>query len=264
MIISDRVDTAIADNPDKAFRIGIMGGTFDPIHFGHLICAEQAREQFALDYVVFMPTGNPAFKAEHRVTPAEDRFNMAVIATRKNPHFDVSRVEVEREGVTYTYDTLLYFKKKLPEHIELFFITGADAITNLLKWKNPDQIVQLAHFVAATRPGYDYSELREYVANSFGFADKVSFFEVPGLAISSTDLRERIVCGKSITYLTPVSVADYIRTHRLYLDDEAVANSAGGFSGSVACGIDGSNSPSHQEETGFKGNVTCGIDGSNS
>ena len=218
MLISPRVDEALLEDPGRSLRIGIMGGTFDPIHFGHLICAEQAREQFSLDYVVFMPTGNPVFKVGRKVSPAEDRFNMAVIATRKNPQFDVSRIEVEREGVTYTYDTLVELRSRLPESSELFFITGADAIMSLLRWKNVDQMMKLANFVAATRPGYDYTELRESIAEDNTLVGNVSFFEVPGLAISSTDLRERIAAGKSITYMTPVTVANYIRTHRLYID----------------------------------------------
>ncbi len=221
MLISPRLDEALAEGPSHRLRIGIMGGTFDPIHFGHLICAEQAREQFDLDYVVFMPTGNPVFKVERKVSPAEDRYNMVVIATRKHPQFDVSRMEVEREGVTYTCDTLSDLRELLPEGTELFFITGADAITSVLTWKNADQMVRLARFVAATRPGYDYTELMEHVDESEDLADHLSFFEVPGLAISSTDLRERIAAGKSITYMTPVTVASYIKMHRLYLDDDA-------------------------------------------
>lgn len=218
MLISPRIDREIETNP-RPMRLGIMGGTFDPIHFGHLICAEQAREQFDLDYVVFMPTGNPVFKLDRHVSDAEDRYNMVVIATRKNPMFDVSRMEIDRGGITYTSDTLQEMEQKVPKGTELFFITGADAIISVLKWKNSDLIIKLAHFVAATRPGYDYSELQEKVENSPEMRGRVSFFEVPGLAISSTDLRERVRAGKSITYMTPVSVASYIKSHRLYIDD---------------------------------------------
>lgn len=193
-----------------------MGGTFDPIHNGHLICAEQAREQFDLDYVVFMPTGNPAFKQSSDVSPAEDRFHMVRIAIRKNVYFDVSRLEVDREGVTYTVDTLRELRRLLPMETELFFITGADAILSVLKWRDVEEAVSLASFVAATRPGYDYSALREEIADNPNFANRISFFEVPGLAISSTDLRARVRAGKSITYMTPVPVASYISSQRLY------------------------------------------------
>ncbi|MGI6216653.1 MAG: nicotinate-nucleotide adenylyltransferase, partial [Coriobacteriales bacterium] len=216
MLISPRVDQVMKAS-QKSMRLGIMGGTFDPIHFGHLICAEQAREQFGLDYVVFMPTGNPAFKVGRKVSSAEDRYNMVVIATRKNPKFDVSRMEVDREGVTYTYDTLREFNEKTPPGTEIYFITGADAIISVLKWKNAREMLQMAHFIAATRPGYDYSDVREEIESDPEMASRVSFFEVPGLAISSTDLRRRVSEGKSITYLTPVSVAKYIRSHRLYV-----------------------------------------------
>ncbi len=219
MLISPRVDETIAADPKRKLRLGIMGGTFDPIHFGHLICAEQAREQFDLDYVVFMPTGSPAFKADTKVSAAEHRYNMVVLATRKNTKFDVSRLEIEREGVTYTYDTLRYLRDSLTDDTELFFITGADAIISVLKWKNAEKMVELAHFVAATRPGYDYSELMESVDENADLSGKVSFFDVPGLAISSTDLRERISEGKSITYMTPISVSDYIHSHSLYTNE---------------------------------------------
>lgn len=193
-----------------------MGGTFDPIHFGHLICAEQAREQFNLDQVVFIPTGNPVFKMDKKVSSAEDRFQMTTIATRKNPTFDVSRIEIDREGATYTVDTLRMLREFVPEGTELFFITGADAIISVLKWKDAEQAIQMAHFVAATRPGYDYSHLHDSIKENGELPASVSFFEVPGLAISSTDLRQRVSEGKSITYMTPFSVQSYIEEHGLY------------------------------------------------
>ena len=215
MKISPMVDKAIASS-DKPLRIGIMGGTFDPIHFGHLICAEQAREQFELDYVVFMPTGNPVFKMDRKVSDAEHRFNMTVAATRRNPHFDVSRMEIDREGATYTYDTLLAIRELTPPGTGLFFITGADAIGSVLKWRNAEETLSLAHFVAATRPGYDISHLHDSIDSNGELPSSISFFEVPGLAISSTDLRRRVSEGKSIAYMTQLSVADYIKAHGLY------------------------------------------------
>ncbi len=218
MIVSPLIDHALASNPGRELRIGIMGGTFDPIHYGHLICAEQAREQFELDFVVFMPTGNPAFKQKCDVTCANDRYEMVKLAIRKNDDFDVSRLEVDREGVTYTYETLRELRELLPESAKLFFITGADAILSVLKWRNSAESMRLAHFVAATRPGYDYTALREELESNEEMAHGVSFFEVPGLAISSTDMRKRVREGKSISYMTPFSVERYIAKHGLYAD----------------------------------------------
>ena len=215
--ISPRVDILL-ETSSRPLRIGIMGGTFDPIHFGHLICAEQAREQFELDYVVFMPTGNPVFKMDRKVSSAEDRYQMTLIATRKNLNFEVSRIEIDREGATYTVDTLRMLRESVPEGTELFFITGADAIISVLKWKDADEAIRMAHFVAATRPGYDYSHLHDSIVENGELPDSVSFFEVPGLAISSTDLRRRVSEGKSITYMTPFSVQSYIEEHGLYKD----------------------------------------------
>jgi len=220
MKISPMVDAAI-ERGDGPMRLGIMGGTFDPIHFGHLICAEQAREQFGLDHVVFMPTGNPVFKQDRHVSDAEDRYQMAVLATRNNPYFDVSRMEIDREGKTYTYDTLLALRELAPQGTEFFFITGADAIGSVLKWKNADEMLELAHFVAATRPGYDLSHLRDSILENGELPDSVTFFEVPGLAISSTDLRRRVSEGRSIAYMTQLSVANYIREHGLYAPVES-------------------------------------------
>ncbi|HEY7280659.1 MAG TPA: nicotinate-nucleotide adenylyltransferase, partial [Actinomycetota bacterium] len=133
-----------------------MGGTFDPIHHGHLMAAEEARWQFELDEVVFVPTGQPWMKSERRVSPPEDRYLMVVIATSANPRFMVSRLEIERDGPTYTVDTLLAISAERGD-VDLFFITGADAMLEILQWKDPEGALDLAHFIAATRPGYDLS-----------------------------------------------------------------------------------------------------------
>ena len=218
MIVSPRIDQALAQDPNRELRIGIMGGTFDPIHYGHLICAEQAREQFELDCVLFMPTGIPAFKQTCKVTSPLDRYEMVKLAICNHESFDVSRLEVDRDGVTYTYETLHELIRLLPDSAKLFFITGADAILSVLKWRNAAESMKLAHFVAATRPGYDYTELREEMASNSEIAHAVSFFEVPGLAISSTDMRQRVRDGKSIAYMTPFEVEGYIVSHGLYRD----------------------------------------------
>src|SRR2546429_3830964 len=136
-------------------RVGVMGGTFDPIHHGHLVTAEAALWQFGLDEVVFVPTGSPWMKEEREVTPAEDRYLMTVIATASNPFFAVSRIEVDRPGPTYTIDTLEQLRAEAKEAVELFFITGADAMLEIFHWKEPEDVLSRAHFIAATRPGYD-------------------------------------------------------------------------------------------------------------
>jgi nicotinate-nucleotide adenylyltransferase len=196
-------------------RLGIMGGTFDPIHFGHLVTAEEALVQFNLDRVLFMPTGNPAFKSGERVTSGEHRYLMTVIATASNADFDVSRMEVDRPGLTYTVDTLVALRDRHGPSTELFFITGADAVWDIVSWKDAEIVADLVTFIAATRPGYDLDEARrshESAATRF----RIEYVEVPALAISSTELRRRVAQKRPITYLAPESVVAYIEKHELY------------------------------------------------
>ena len=196
-------------------RLGIMGGTFDPIHFGHLVTAEEALVQFNLDRVLFMPTGNPAFKSGERVTSGEHRYLMTVIATASNADFDVSRMEVDRPGLTYTVDTLVALRDRYGPSTELFFITGADAVWDIVSWKDAELVADLVTFIAATRPGYDLDEARrshETAATRF----RIEYVEVPALAISSTELRRRVAEKRPITYLAPESVVAYIAKHELY------------------------------------------------
>lgn len=201
----------------KHIRMGIMGGTFDPIHIGHLACAEQAREAFALDAVIFIPTGIPAFKQDLRVTPGRVRLEMCRMAVASNPHFDVSTLEVAREGVTYTVDTLKVLRDYYPETVEFYFITGADAVCSILKWRGSAQLAQLARFIAVTRPGYTLSaEQREIIRKHGNFA--INYLETTELNVSSTDLRRRVAEGKSIRYLTMQNVYDYIEEQGLYRD----------------------------------------------
>ena len=218
--ISPRIDAAVASGA-KDLRIGVMGGTFDPIHYGHLIAAEQAREQFELDFVIFVPTGNPSFKQDKKVSAAEDRYEMARIATQDNKAFDVSRMEIDREGITYTYDTICELHEKLPGSTEVYFITGADAIVSLPQWYKAAELAEIAHFVACTRPGYDYTAFKEAQDADIGLQFEVEFFDVPALAISSTDLRERVSQGKSIAYMTPPQVIRFIAKRGLYTDGDA-------------------------------------------
>lgn len=191
-------------------KIGVMGGTFDPIHHGHLVAASEAAARLSLEEVVFVPTGRPAFKDDD-VTWAEHRYLMAVIATASNPRFTVSRVDVDRPGLTYTVDTLRELRAQRPD-ADLYFITGADAIEQILTWKDADQLWDIAHFVAVTRPGHT-------VTIDGIPAGAVTVLEVPALAISSTDCRERARAGEPVWYLVPDGVVQYIAKHRLYRGD---------------------------------------------
>jgi len=192
-----------------------MGGTFDPIHFGHLVTAEEALVQFNLDRVLFMPAGHPALKAKQQITPAEDRYLMTVIATAANPDFDVSRLEVDRPGLTYTIDTLRALHDEYGPAAELFFITGADAVWEIVGWKDAEEIAGLATYIAATRPGYDLEAARaSHEGKATAFC--IEYIEVPALAISSTDLRARVAARRAIRYLTPEAVGAYIEKRGLY------------------------------------------------
>ena len=200
---------------DRTYRHGIMGGTFDPIHNGHLVAAEQAFDDLGLDLVVFMPAGRPAFKQDQRVTSGEERFAMTLLATADNPHFVASRFEIDREGVTYTADTLRLLRELYPKNVEFYFITGADAITEIVSWRDAADIARLAHLVAATRPGYDLDRAWDAIAAS-GLDFDVTYLSVPALAISSSYLRERVEAGQSLRYLTPDQVTGYLHKHGLY------------------------------------------------
>lgn len=192
--------------PNRRPRIGIMGGTFDPIHHGHLVAASEVQVRFDLDEVIFVPTGKPEEKPA--VTSTEHRYLMTVIATASNPRFRVSRVDIDRPGVTYTVDTLADMRSVYPD-ADLFFISGADAIAQVLRWKDADRLWEMAHFVAVTRPGHelDVSGIPDGV---------VSVLEVPALAISSTDCRERVSKREPVWYLVPDGVVQYIAKHGLY------------------------------------------------
>jgi nicotinate-nucleotide adenylyltransferase len=190
-------------------RIGIMGGTFDPIHHGHLVAASEVASRFLLDEVVFVPTGQPWQKADYAVSAAEDRYLMTVIATASNPRFQVSRVDIDRGGPTYTVDTLRDLRSLYGPKVDLFFITGADALDKILSWKDAESIFELAHLVGVTRPGFVLSD--EHLP-----ADTVSLVQVPAMAISSTDCRRRVVEGQPIWYLVPDGVVQYIAKRNLY------------------------------------------------
>lgn len=190
-------------------RLGVMGGTFNPIHNGHLVAASEVAARFDLDEVIFVPTGMPWQKEQSEVAEAEHRYLMTVIATAANPRFRVSRVDIDRAGPTYTIDTLRDLRRQYPES-ELFFISGADAISKILSWRDANDLWELAHFVGVTRPGHVLD------ATSIP-PGHVSILEVPALAISSTDVRKRAREGLPVWYLVPDGVVQYINKHRLYV-----------------------------------------------
>ncbi|WP_033437360.1 nicotinate-nucleotide adenylyltransferase [Saccharothrix sp. NRRL B-16314] len=189
-------------------RIGVMGGTFDPVHHGHLVAASEVQARFDLDEVVFVPTGQPWQKSEREVSPAEDRYLMTVIATASNPRFSVSRVDIDRPGPTYTIDTLTDLKVGNAD-ADLFFITGADALEQILSWRRADDVFDLAHFIGVTRPGYE-------LVDTHLPPGVVSLVEVPAMAISSTAVRARTAAGLPVWYLVPDGVVQYISKRRLY------------------------------------------------
>ena len=192
-------------------RIGIMGGTFDPIHHGHLVAASEVAHRSQLDQVVFVPTGQPWQKADRKVTPAEHRYLMTVVATASNPRFTVSRVDIDREGPTYTIDTLQDLRDFYPES-ELFFITGADALSSIMSWRDWEKMLQMARFVGVTRPGYELTDKMLPRESRQG----IELVEIPAMAISSTDCRERAAAGRPVWYLVPDGVVQYIAKNNLY------------------------------------------------
>ena len=190
-----------------------MGGTFDPIHHGHLVAGSEVAHIFALDEVVFVPTGKPYQKEGLAVSPAEDRYLMTVIATASNPMFNVSRVDIDRAGPTHTIDTLRDLRDASGPDTDLYFITGADALANILTWHDVDTLFSLAHFIGCTRPGHRLT--------GAGLPDgKVSLVEIPALAISSSECRHRVAAGEPVWYLVPDGVVQYIAKRRLYIREE--------------------------------------------
>ena len=188
-----------------------MGGTFDPVHHGHLVAASEVQARFDLDEVIFVPTGQPWQKTDRKVSAAEDRYLMTVIATASNPRFSVSRVDIERGGTTYTVDTLHDLHAAYPD-ADLFFITGADALAQILSWQDVDELAALAHWIGVTRPGHQLVDP--------GFpAGGVTLVEVPALAISSSDCRARVGAGEPVWYLVPDGVVQYISKRGLYRDE---------------------------------------------
>jgi nicotinate-nucleotide adenylyltransferase len=199
-----------------------MGGTFDPIHNGHLVAASEVADLFGLDEVVFVPTGQPWQKPHRYVTAAEDRYLMTVIATASNPRFSVSRADIDRAGPTYTKDTLRDLHALNPDS-DLYFITGADALASILTWQGWEEMFSLARFVGVSRPGYDLDSTHLTAALRELPADALTLVEVPALAISSTDCRKRAEQDRPIWYLVPDGVVQYVAKRRLYAAQPVVA-----------------------------------------
>ena len=196
-------------------RLGIMGGTFDPIHYGHLVTAEAARTRFRLDQVVFVPSGRPPHKIGG-TTEASDRLVMTQMAIVTNPGFSLSDIEARREGYSYSIDTVREFFDIYGPELELFFITGADAILSIPTWKDAADLLNMCTFIAASRPGFDLAELNKL---PLAWLERIRLFEIPALAISSTDIRRRVKNGDSIKYLLPEPVEHYILRYGLYREE---------------------------------------------
>jgi len=197
-------------------NLGLMGGTFDPIHSGHLVVAEEVRIGFGLDKVVFIPSARPPHKPGTVVTCPEHRYVMALLATASNPCFAVSRVEIERPGPSYSIDTVRRFREKDPGG-KVFFVTGADAIAEILTWKDPAGLIQMCDFIAVTRPGYDLSSLQSLKERlGAGLSSRIHVFKATAMDISSTEIRRRVSKGLPVRYLLPDQVLDYIEKVGLY------------------------------------------------
>jgi nicotinate-nucleotide adenylyltransferase len=198
-----------------------MGGTFDPIHNGHLVAASEVADLFDLDEVLFVPTGQPWQKRGRNVSAAEDRYLMTVVATASNPRFGVSRVDIDRGGPTYTKDTLRDLRRLNPD-AELYFITGADALASILSWQNWEEMFAIARFVGVSRPGYELDGKHIAAAMKELPPDALSLVEVPALAISSSDCRRRAEQSRPIWYLVPDGVVQYVSKRRLYLPEPSL------------------------------------------
>ncbi len=201
-------------------RVGVMGGTFDPIHFGHLLAAEEVRIELELDKVLFIPSGRPPHKTGKTITEGLHRYVMAALATAGNPDFFVSSIELDRPGLSYTVDTVSALKSQLGESTEIVFITGADVIAEILSWKDTSGLLSICDLVAVTRPGYTMSGIERVKEHLGPLSARVHVLPVKGLAISSSDIRERVRTGKPIKYLVPAPVEEYIMKMGFYAHSE--------------------------------------------
>jgi len=205
------------DQEKRPRRIGVLGGTFDPIHIAHLAIAEEARTQLGLDKVVFVPAGLPPHKMDVHVSPAEHRLAMVELAIAGNPHFEVSRVDIDRFGPCYTVDTIALLRKEWGPDVEIYFIMGSDSLADILTWHKPDRLIRLCRIVAVGRPGYrvDMDELERCLP---GASQRILFINSPQLDVSSSEIQRRVRAGESIKYQVPEAVERYIYEHGLYRD----------------------------------------------
>jgi len=200
-------------------RLGIMGGTFDPIHYGHLVAAEMARGEFNLSKVLFIPSGTPPHKIRRDVSAANLRYEMVELAIKDNSEFDLSALEMERKGPSYTVETLRILRRAWPEH-ELYFITGTDALLEIFSWREAEEILTMIQFIGAARPGFDARDFLLKVQQEHPETQgRIHYLEVPALAISSTDIRARVRHGQPIRYLLPEPVRLFLQKHGLYSDE---------------------------------------------
>lgn len=208
-----------------AKSIAIMGGTFNPIHYGHLMTAESVRKEFNIEKVIFIPSGNPPHKEKKDVLDIEFRYTMTELATLCNDKFEVSAIEAMKEGISYTVDTIEEIKKYYSNDTKIYFIIGADTVEKILTWKNATKLLNMCEFIAVTRPGYNKKNMLEHIAYiNKKYKVNILFLQIPKLAISSTDIRQRIQNNKSISYLLPITVEKYIYKHGLYKDKLLLKN----------------------------------------
>ena len=211
--------TKVDENKKIKKCIGIMGGTFDPIHYGHLVTAEIVRADFKLDSVIFVPSGRPPHKLDQKVTDPEHRYRMTCLATQSNPYFEVSREEIDRAGYTYTIDTIKRYSELYNGEAEFYFITGADVVNQILTWKEPESLLKMCEFIAVNRGGYKTEALFKDVENlSVNYGSKIHLMQVPLLDISSTAIRKRVSNGQTIKYLLPETVEAYILEKNIYCE----------------------------------------------
>ncbi|MDD5311722.1 MAG: nicotinate-nucleotide adenylyltransferase [Dehalococcoidia bacterium] len=197
-------------------KVGILGGSFDPIHLAHLIIAEEARTKLDLDYVMFIPAGLPWMKSGNNLTGADHRLNMVKIAVQSNTNFKFSTVEVDQPGPSYTVDTLEKISKELGPKTEIFFLLGWDSLAEMPKWKAPYRISKMAKLVAFPRPGFAKPDLSLLESSMPDIANRIVMLDGPYIGISSTTIRAKVASGKSVRYLVPPDVEEYINKNRLY------------------------------------------------
>jgi nicotinate-nucleotide adenylyltransferase len=195
---------------------GILGGTFDPIHLGHLIIAEDVRQKLSLEEVLFVPAGQPWLKGDRQISAAQHRLEMVLLATASNPHFNVATIELEHPGPTYSIDTVMDLKATHGAGAQIYFIVGFDALAELSSWKEPGRLIKVCHVVGVRRPGHGDLDLQALDAAVAGASEHIMVVDVPQIDISASEIRKRVSQGRSVRYLVPEAVEQYIAQHGLY------------------------------------------------